>query len=213
MQAQCNLTSLFPSFTCTSPPKGNEPRGAASDKPNTPKGCIYDIQYGNSSYSVGLFSKERLTTDVFRGFFFDIAAGQSLSSNKPPKNTTKASPTVFPPPPVPWGTSPSAVAFPIPRNTISRSSPSYGIEEIGITVGGNKLPISASTFSSGGAIIDSSTVVTRLPPTAYSSPRDAFPQGTSKDPSASEVPVRDACYDLCGCYRYCKERFNHFKNY
>ncbi|MQL05528.1 hypothetical protein EI015_25995, partial [Escherichia coli] len=53
-----------------------------------------------------------------------------------------------------------------------------------------------STFSTGGTIIDSGTVITRLPPTAYTALKDAFRKGMSRYPIASAVSILDTCYDL-----------------
>nr|GLL44272.1 aspartyl protease family protein At5g10770-like [Ipomoea trifida] len=50
----------------------------------------------------------------------------------------------------------------------------YFIDVRAIAVGGKQLSISPVVFKSSGTIIDSGTVITRLPPAAYSALRSAF---------------------------------------
>ncbi|PIN13916.1 Nepenthesin [Handroanthus impetiginosus] len=47
-------------------------------------------------------------------------------------------------------------------------------------------------------IIDSMTVITRLPPKAYSTLRDEFKQMMLKYPTTPRHPILDMCYDLSG---------------
>ena len=72
----------------------------------------------------------------------------------------------------------------------------YFLELTSISVGGKMLPISPALFSNAGTIIDSGTVITRLPPTAYLVLRDAFRGGMVKYPTASPVGILDTCYDF-----------------
>nr|GEX80965.1 aspartyl protease family protein At5g10770-like [Tanacetum cinerariifolium] len=73
----------------------------------------------------------------------------------------------------------------------------------GITIGsGNYIvtvglvPISPSVFSTSGMIIDSGTVITRLPPTAYSALRKAFRAEMTKYPLTKAFSLLDTCYDF-----------------
>lgn len=71
----------------------------------------------------------------------------------------------------------------------------------GMSVGGQPLAIDPSLFEidetgNGGVIADSGTAVTRLPTQAYNSLRDSFVRGTKDLPSASGVALFDTCYDL-----------------
>ncbi|CAN6363496.1 unnamed protein product [Urochloa humidicola] len=50
----------------------------------------------------------------------------------------------------------------------------YYVGMTGIKVGGHMLPIDGSVFSTAGTIMDSGTVITRLPPSAYGPLRKAF---------------------------------------
>lgn len=63
-------------------------------------------------------------------------------------------------------------------------------------VGGTQIPISPSVFSTSGAIIDSGTVITRLPPDAYTALKSAFQKGMTAYPKAAELSILDTCYDL-----------------
>lgn len=72
----------------------------------------------------------------------------------------------------------------------------YGLELIGMIVGGQKLLISITVFSRAGTIIDSGTVITRLQPAAYSALRSAFEKAMSKYPKAKPLSILDTCYDF-----------------
>ncbi|CAK9329999.1 unnamed protein product [Citrullus colocynthis] len=73
----------------------------------------------------------------------------------------------------------------------------------GMSVGGNPLPISSTRFEIdesglGGIIVDSGTIITRLPSDVYESLREAFVKLTSNLPRAPGIPVFDTCYDFSG---------------
>jgi hypothetical protein len=213
-----NITCTSPDCTQLSTATGYDP-GCAT----LTKSCIYHIQYGDQSFSVGYFSRERLTvtpTDAIDGFLFGCGQNnQGLFSGSAgllglgrhpisfvqqtsqkyhktfsyclPSTSSGVGHLTF------GATSNSYVKY-TPFSTVSQSNSFYGLDISGISVGGTKLPISSSIFSSGGAIIDSGTVITRLPPTAYASLRDSFKKGMTKYPTASGFSILDTCYDLSG---------------
>ncbi|XP_054819426.1 aspartyl protease family protein At5g10770-like [Prosopis cineraria] len=184
--------------------------------------CIYGIQYGDSSFSVGYFAKETLTispNDVVEDFLFGCgqnndglfgrAAGLLGLGRNPisfveqtaqkyhkifsyciPSRASSVGYLAFG-----GGGYPSGNVKFTPFSSISQGSSFYGLDFTGITLGGTRLPISASTFSSG-TIIDSGTVITRLPPGAYGPLRDAFQKAMSKYPKADPASILDTCYDL-----------------
>ncbi|KDP33485.1 hypothetical protein JCGZ_07056 [Jatropha curcas] len=183
--------------------------------------CIYGIQYGDSSFSVGYFGKERLTltsSDVFENFYFGCGQNNqglfggsagllglgrdklSLVSQTAEKYNkifsyclpSSSSSTGF----LTFGGSPSQSVKYTPLATVSGASSFYGLDFTGISVGGRKLSISQSVFSNAGAIIDSGTVITRLPPAAYSALRSTFRQQMSKYPTAPALSILDTCYDF-----------------
>ncbi|KAK8509374.1 hypothetical protein V6N12_018451 [Hibiscus sabdariffa] len=194
---------------------GNSPSCSSS-------ACVYGIQYGDSSFSIGFFAKEKLTLtsrDVFNNFLFGCgqnnqglfggAAGLlGLGRDKlslPSQTAIKykkifsyclpssSSSTGF----LRFGNGgiSKSVKF-TTLSTIPQGESFYGINMIGISVGGKKLSISASVFADGGAIIDSGTVITRLPPTAYSALRSAFRGQMKQYPMAQPLSILDTCYDF-----------------
>ncbi|XP_065850988.1 aspartyl protease AED1-like [Euphorbia lathyris] len=81
----------------------------------------------------------------------------------------------------------------------------YYIPVIGITIGGKRLEIASyvpSNSSSVRAIIDSGTVISRLPPSLYSALRSAFQEIMSgyprTSPSEPDSGLLDTCYNLDG---------------
>ncbi|KAK2441108.1 aspartyl protease family protein [Trifolium repens] len=213
-----NITCTSPDCTQLSTATGNDP-GCAT----LTKSCIYGIQYGDQSFSVGYFSRERLSvtpTDTIDGFLFGCGQNnQGLfggsagllglgrhpisfvqqTSQKYHKTFSYCLPsTSSGVGHLTFGATSNIYVKYTPFSTVSQSNTFYGLDISGISVGGTKLPISSSIFSSGGAIIDSGTVITRLPPTAYASLRDSFKKGMTKYPTASGVSILDTCYDLSG---------------
>ncbi|KAL3498249.1 hypothetical protein ACH5RR_040981 [Cinchona calisaya] len=187
--------------------------------------CIYGIQYGDQSFSVGFFAKERLTltqTDAFDGFLFgcgqnnqglfgNIAGllglgrdplsivsqtaqkyGKYFSYCLPSKSGSNGHLTFG------KGAVPNSVKFTPFARSSSQSNLFYFIDIQGISVGGRQLSISASVFQTGGSIIDSGTVITRLPPAAYSALRTAFRQQMARYKTAPAVSILDTCYDFSG---------------
>ncbi|KAK2658698.1 hypothetical protein Ddye_005231 [Dipteronia dyeriana] len=195
---------------------GNTPRCSSTT-------CVYGIQYGDSSFSVGYFGRETLTltpTDIIPNFLFGCgqnnqglfrgAAGliglgrdpislvsQTAQKYKkifsyclPSSSSATGHLTLGN-----GGGFSKSVKF-TPLSTVSGGASFYGLDVTGISVGGKKLPISASIFSTSGTIIDSGTVITRLPPTAYSSLKSSFRQLMSKYPTAPALSILDTCYDF-----------------
>ncbi|XXG80252.1 hypothetical protein AAC387_Pa09g1167 [Persea americana] len=186
--------------------------------------CVYAIQYGDQSFSVGFLSHEKLTltsTDVFSNFqfgcgqknqgLFGTTAGLlGLGRNKNsflfqtaqkygqvfsyclPASSSSTGYLTF------GGYKPSSAIKFTPLLTDSSKPSFYFIDLIGMAVGGRQLPFSSSVFSTGGTIIDSGTVITRLPPSAYTALRSAFKQAMSKYPSSPAVSILDTCYDFSG---------------
>ncbi|CAB4296503.1 unnamed protein product [Prunus armeniaca] len=82
--------------------------------------------------------------------------------------------------------------------TSSQSESFYGLGLAGIKVGGRQLSIAPSVFSSSGTIIDSGTVITRLPATAYASLRGAFREAMKNYTLTKSFSLLDTCYDISG---------------
>ncbi|OMO61528.1 Peptidase A1 [Corchorus capsularis] len=83
-----------------------------------------------------------------------------------------------------------------PLSTATQDTSFYGLDIVAINVAGQKLPISASVFTTSGAIIDSGTVITHLPPAAYAALKSAFRQRMGQYPRARALSILDTCYDF-----------------
>ncbi|KAF9601418.1 hypothetical protein IFM89_019691 [Coptis chinensis] len=205
----CNSTECIQLESGT----GNAPRCRAST-------CVYSITYGDNSYSQGFFAHETLAispSDVFPNFQFGcgqsngglfkgtaglLGLGQdkiSFVSQTSQKYKKLFSYCISPSSSgfLAFGDSSSVTQF-TPLLKDKRGPSFYFLNLEGISVGGQELAISPSTFSLSGTIIDSGTVVTRLAPSAYAALRDAFQQAMKSYPRASEFSLLDTCYDLSG---------------
>ncbi|KDP33481.1 hypothetical protein JCGZ_07052 [Jatropha curcas] len=82
-----------------------------------------------------------------------------------------------------------------PAPTDKSTLTSYSVKLTAITIGQQRLPMSSSL----NAVIDSGTVITRLPPSLYSSLSSAFQGLMSQYPRAPRSPpLLDICYNLVG---------------
>lgn len=72
----------------------------------------------------------------------------------------------------------------------------YFLNLTGITIGGVKLQ--ATGFSKGGMMIDSGTVIARLPPSIYRALKTEFLKQFSGFPQASGFSILDTCFNLSG---------------
>ncbi|CAK8565654.1 unnamed protein product [Lathyrus sativus] len=219
-------SSSYYNITCTSPDctQLSSATGINPGCSRSTKACIYGIQYGDRSFSVGYFSREQLTltpTDTVDNFLFGCGQdneglfngiagllglgrhpisfvqqtsqkyGNTFSYCLPPTSSGVGHLTF-------GGAADNNYLSYTPSPAASRGASFYFLDIVGISVGRTKLPISSSLFTSGGAVIDSGTVITRLPPTVYTSLRDSFKKGMSKYPPASSFSLFDTCYDLSG---------------
>ena len=187
--------------------------------------CLYEVAYGDGSYTVGDFVTETLTLGSAsvnnvavgcghnnEGLFIGAAGLLGLGGGKlsfPSQlNTTSFSyclvdrdsdsaSTLEFNSPLP----PNAVTAPLHRNP--KLDTFYYVGVSGLSVGGESLEIPESAFEvgsggNGGIIIDSGTAVSRLQTETYNSLRDAFVKGTRRLGLASSngVALFDTCYDL-----------------
>ncbi|CAA6670808.1 unnamed protein product [Spirodela intermedia] len=182
--------------------------------------CLYSVHYGDSSATVGFLGTERLTLAtgfVFPNFVFGCGerneglftgiAGLIGLSRSPFSLPTQASQTLgsnvfaycLPGPRRPAGKltvggSPSAAAAYTPMLSNAREPTLYFLDLIGISVGGHPIPVAPTVFQSG-TIIDSGTVITRLPPAAYSALRTAFRRAMAHSVKNILVPAITLHYD------------------
>ncbi|XP_034199992.1 aspartyl protease family protein At5g10770-like [Prunus dulcis] len=189
--------------------------------------CLYIAVYGDNSFSKGVFGSEKLTltpTDVFESFLFGcgldngglfrgsaglLGLGRSSISfveqtaNKYnrffsyclPSTSSSTGHLTFGD-----GGSPNGVKFTklITSSQSESASSLYGLGLAGINVGGSQLSIAPSVFSSSGTIIDSGTVITRLPATAYAVLRGAFREAMKNYTLTNGDSLLDTCYDFSG---------------
>ncbi|KAL3628340.1 hypothetical protein CASFOL_027386 [Castilleja foliolosa] len=161
--------------------------------------CFYEIQYGDGSYTKGLFSMDSLnitqTGDVFPDFLFGCSTETEshvagiLGLGRDPAisflaQTEQTYKGIFsyclPSTPTSTGflklgprSYPNDVKF--TRFSTNSDYPSfYFIDVTSIKVGGVQLSIDLSDFNYPGTIIDSGTVITRLSMNIYNTMRDEF---------------------------------------
>ncbi|KAF4402635.1 protein ASPARTIC PROTEASE IN GUARD CELL 1 [Cannabis sativa] len=185
--------------------------------------CLYEVSYGDGSYTVGDFVTETVTLGTVavdnvaigcghnnEGLFIGAAGllglgGGSLSFPSQlnatsfsyclvDRDSDSASTLEFDSP-----FPPNAVTAPLLRNPQLDTFYYLGME--GLSVGGELLSIPKSFFEidgdgNGGVIIDSGTAVTRLQTDMYNALRDAFVNGTRHLQSTEGVALFDTCYDL-----------------
>ncbi|KAK3420936.1 hypothetical protein EUGRSUZ_G01615 [Eucalyptus grandis] len=220
-------SSSYANTSCSSPSCSQLPSGTGGRQPGCiDSTCVYDQRYGDrESFTMGFFATETLTlspTDVISGFQFGCGQnnqgnfkefagllglardrislveqsatkyGRSFSYCLPPSISSTGYLTFG------KGSVTSASVSFTPISMVSQSSIFYGIDIIGISVGGKPLSIPSTVFSNAGTIIDSGTTITQLPPTAYSALRSAFRQAMTKYKMSTPASSFDTCYDLSG---------------
>ncbi|MCL7035774.1 hypothetical protein MKW94_001689 [Papaver nudicaule] len=188
--------------------------------------CLYQVNYGDGSYTIGDFVSETLTFDnskttvekisigcghdnegLFIGSAGLLALGAgSLSFPSQVKATAfsyclvdRDSSSASTIQFGPEDQPADAITAPLLRN--SRLPTFYFVGLTGMSVGGQPLNLSGSVFdmspgSLSGVIVDSGTSVTRLRTDVYNALRDAFVEGTQHLPSAGAFALFDTCYDL-----------------
>ncbi|XP_059640291.1 aspartyl protease family protein At5g10770 [Cornus florida] len=72
----------------------------------------------------------------------------------------------------------------------------YFLNITGVSIGG--VALKASSFGNGGILIDSGTVITRLPPSLYTALKAEFLKQFSGFPTAPGFSILDTCFDLSG---------------
>ncbi|XP_057962463.1 protein ASPARTIC PROTEASE IN GUARD CELL 1 [Malania oleifera] len=185
--------------------------------------CLYEVSYGDGSYTVGDFVTETITLGSSavdgvaigcghnnEGLFVGAAGllglgggtlsfpsqinASSFSYCLVDRDSDSSSTLEFDSP-IPS----DAVTAPLLRN--ANFNTFYYVGLTGLGVGGEMVHIPPSSFvmatdGNGGVIFDSGTAVTRLQTAAYESLRDAFTGGTQHLPPAAGVALFDTCYDL-----------------
>ncbi|VAI80452.1 unnamed protein product [Triticum turgidum subsp. durum] len=184
--------------------------------------CQYIVKYGDGSSGTGTYSSDKLVLGSSTVKSFQFGCSQSESGNLLEDQTdglmglgggaqSLATQTA--------GTFGKAFSYCLPPTSDSsgfltlgaatsgfvktqmlRSSqvPAYyGVLLQAIRVGGRQLSIPTSVFSAG-SIMDSGTIITRLPATAYSALSSAFKAGMKQYPLAQPMGIFDTCFDFSG---------------
>ncbi|XP_022954867.1 protein ASPARTIC PROTEASE IN GUARD CELL 1-like [Cucurbita moschata] len=212
-------SSSFTSLPCESPHcQALEMSGCRAAK------CLYQVSYGDGSFTVGQFVTETLSfgnSGVINnvalgcghdneGLFIGSAGllglgGGSLSLNSQMKASSFSYCLVDRD-----SGSASTLEFnsAAPNDSVNaqllrsgRVNTFYYVALTGLSVGGHPLSIPPSLFQlddsgHGGIIVDSGTAITRLQTQAYNSLRDAFVRLTPYLKKANSFALFDTCYDL-----------------
>ncbi|XP_066370038.1 aspartyl protease family protein At5g10770-like [Miscanthus floridulus] len=187
--------------------------------------CLYAVQYGDGSYTVGFYAQDTLTLgydtvkdfrfgcgEKNRGLFGKSAGLMGLgrgSTSLPVQAYDKYSGVfAYCIPATSAGTgfldfgpgAPAAVNARLTPMLVDNGPTFYYVGMTGIKVGGHLLSIPGTVFSDAGALVDSGTVITRLPPSAYEPLRSAFAKGMEGlgYKTAPAFSILDTCYDLTG---------------
>ncbi|WOL19460.1 aspartyl protease family protein [Canna indica] len=187
--------------------------------------CRYDVQYGDNSQTQGTFGRDTLSlstspSDVLPDFEFGCGDANSglFGRSAGLIGLGRGSVSLVSQAARKYG---AAFSYCLPSGsssvgylTIGRRSPAntkytpmltvpglpsfYFVSLTAIKVGGKPLPIPKTVFSTAGTLVDSGTVITRLPPTAYAALRTAFSQRMAQYSPAPALAILDTCYNFTG---------------
>ncbi|KAM0910464.1 hypothetical protein ACQ4PT_014138 [Festuca glaucescens] len=215
-------SKTFSAVPCAAP----ECQGLDSHSCSRDKKCRYEVVYGDQSQTDGDLARDTLTlgtpSDTLPGFVFGcgdketglfgktdglVGLGRekvSLSSQAAAKFGAAFSYCL---PSSPSGVGYLSFGRSAPGNArftamaTRRDTPSfYYVNLVAIKVGGRTVRISPVVFAAAGTVIDSGTVITRLPPRAYTALRTAFARsmGRYSYKKAPALSILDTCYDFTG---------------
>ncbi|XP_038976114.1 aspartyl protease family protein At5g10770-like [Phoenix dactylifera] len=212
-------SSTYSNISCSSPScKKLDSRNCSAGSR-----CRYKIEYGDKSQSKGFFGSDTLTltpSDVLPNFLFGCgdqskglfgrAAGLLGLGRRPVSLVSQSSPkyggvfsycipsTSSKPGYLTLGSRRlSNVQF-TPLRTFSNLPSFYFLDLVAIKVGGKQLPISSKVFSTAGTVLDSGTVISRLPPSAYAALQSAFRKQMTRYKMVPALSILDTCYDFTG---------------
>ncbi|PUZ50769.1 hypothetical protein GQ55_6G086300 [Panicum hallii var. hallii] len=213
-------SSTYSPFTCDSAactqlgPEGN---GCSSSQQ-----CQYIVHYADRSSTTGTYTSDTLTLGSYTISSFQFGCSHAASGHDDktdglmglgggPQSLVSQMAGTFgtafsyclPPTPASTGfltlgaSSGGAdfVTTPMIRN--DQIPTYYQVALEAIVVDGTQLDVPPSVFS-GGSVMDSGTVITWLPPTAYSALSSAFRAGMAQYPPAQGRGAFDTCFDFSG---------------
>ncbi|KAF0935630.1 hypothetical protein E2562_035082 [Oryza meyeriana var. granulata] len=216
-------SSTYAAFSCAAAEctqHGQQGNGCSANSE-----CQYGVQYGDGSSTNGTYSRDTLTlsgSGAIKSFQFGCSHaesgfkdqtdglmglgggaqslvsqtaatyGKSFSYCLPPTSGSSGFLTLGGP------SGGGASGFVTTRMLRSRQIPTfYGARLQDIAVGGKQLGLSPTVFSAG-SVVDSGTIITRLPPTAYSALSSAFKDGMKQYRPAPPRSILDTCFDFTG---------------
>ena len=211
-----STSSSYNKFLCTSTACANLYSRSCSNG-----FCVYSVRYLDGSGTTGYLSSDNLSLtsgDVFSRFIFGCGVkngglfrgvaglfGLGRSSYSLFSQTASTFGNVFsyclPYKAGSTGyltlskSSASGAAY-TPMLSSPRAPNLYFIDLIGVSVGGTRLPVTPAVFRAVGTIIDSGTVITRLPSEAYSALRSSFRIAMAGYPFFQLSRDLDTCYDF-----------------
>ncbi|XP_078444662.1 aspartyl protease family protein At5g10770-like isoform X2 [Wolffia australiana] len=209
-------SSTYRNVTCTDPLcTGLSIRGCSTGT------CLYSVTYGDGSSTVGFLATDTLTltpTNVLNNFVFGcgqnnrglfkgaaglLGLGRSSYSLNSQLSGTLGKVFSYCLPSTDSLTGYLNLGSPLKPPTgftailtNSRAPSLYFIDLIGISVGATRLNLSPTVFRSVGTLIDSGTVITRLPPMAYAALRAEFQARMTQYARAPAVSILDTCYNF-----------------
>ena len=184
--------------------------------------CQYMVRYGDGSNTTGTYGSDTLAlgSDTVKEFQFGCSRveegfgdktdglmglggdaqslisqtaatyGRAFSYCLPPSPGSKGFLTL--------GAQTGTTGFATTGMLRSEQAPTfYGVLLQGIKVGGDQISVAPSVFSAG-SVMDSGTIITRLPPTAYTALKTAFKDGMKQYPTAPSRSILDTCFDFSG---------------
>ncbi|KAK4410670.1 Aspartyl protease family protein [Sesamum angolense] len=146
--------------------------------------CNYVVTYGDGSYSHGELGSDHLvlgTTPVENFVFGCGRNNKGLFWFTNTRNDTSAY----------KNTTPISYTRLVPNPQLSSF---YILNLTGTSVGG--VALSSPSFGTGGILIDSGTVITRLPPSIYTAIKTEFLKQFSGYPPAPSFSILDTCFNL-----------------
>ncbi|CAM0148904.1 unnamed protein product [Urochloa decumbens] len=170
--------------------------------------CQYKVTYPDGSAAATPTKAAASASTARPPESWRSAAARSRSSPRPPPPSAGPSPTASRPRPATSATSSLApgvasstsryVVTPLLRDNRSPAT-FYRVLLRAITVAGRRIDLPAVSITGGGAaVLDSRTVITRLPPAAYAAVRAAFMDGMRAYRPAAPKGSLDTCYDFRG---------------
>ncbi|CAA6670806.1 unnamed protein product [Spirodela intermedia] len=167
--------------------------------------CVYAVQYGDSSYSIGFYAHETITlrdTDVLSNIkigcgennqgLFGQAGGLLGLGRDAVSLVSQAA-----------GKYGKVFSYCLPSNpssngylTMGWTVPISGVKYTPMLTDVSAPSFYFSTFS--GTLVDSGTVISRFPPAAYAALRSAFREQMSRYPTAPALSLLDTCYNFTG---------------